>query len=770
MSSVTVRAPDGSKTWSFSRSHLVRYFTYFTSFVEDLNEGEHEVYLRGNVSPNDFDILQECIVSKSTARVTKVNFPSLLVAIIRLIACEDFDQLLADAVDEGTIFFRSSRRKVRIKETDGEIFAECAKLLWSYEYQFFYLRPAFQRLLVWISAQAVHTRWFVKLPFEMITSLPSLSPRPVGLEGDINRIVLHSLQALLDAAAAAEDEDDDLERNLPDSSMRTLLHTLASLRTERRNYPDETFRYYRDLVERWLKWCGVSGADVVDVLKRAAAAVFGDEEKDEGLLRTETSLEHAKNFLEEMQKASSIYLCKQFLQQKPSARRYGRSHLLCHDDALFEYNTYVGSYRLLCLPNEEMVRDGTKLEIALTKANAAMALTFVHQLKGEIYRIMIWRVDFTEMPSFDSKYFRYSWKRVDVIDHATDEVVLPTCIDRARGPGSSSPSPTVFFYRRNALIGPGWRLHILERSKSIKFETMCKTFSAALHPVFASKLYEPETHDAEKSVALYLVGWEFNKMIVRDYLIHSDDDDNIKVTFYNYPAWPSELHSGSEGDASVTVFNDTLRRAPLLVFNTTVSKNGNFDLIVLRHANGGPAVDSHWDKITIQVTVGAKGSTIAGPLGGGGFQGSVIGNTLDVWDADVVPSPSIFKGRILHINLLDMSSYWAPWGTDEQQAKRKRPLLSREQIEQSLVEKSPVVVNTLPTPKRKTHRITCLLSNQAFVPSTRECFWVPQKSREEDSGDAGGGDHEEISDEGKCKIETLETVNWDMDHSICFSD
>jgi hypothetical protein len=734
MSGVLVRAVD--RSWNFSRSQLVRYFPYFTSFIDDLEGDQREIDLPHTVPAGLFDILQACIVTKSTERINKWNFPYVLEAIPVLMACEGFDELLADAVDRGTIFFTSSRRKISLNEEEGELFAESAVILWKYDNYFSKLRVAFNNLLVWVSARAVHAGWFTKLPFQMIVGLP-LSQRSVGLEGDITLIVLHKFASLLDA-----EDRLDMERDFSVFAMRTLLATLSSLRSERREFPTRTFQFYRDIVKRWSDRCGVDGSDVVNVLKRAAGAIFGEEaDDDDQVLYTETSMDCARNFLEEMQKASSIYLCKGFVHQNPSPSRYSTSNLICHDDVLWEYNSYVGAYRLLSLPPVEVIRDAATQRMAMVKPNEMLSLTFSRRMSSttEPYCTNVWWLDLSVL---HTGYTNYKWRKVGGIENTTDEVVIPRT---GRG---TWQSPTIFFYKRNGIIGSRWWLHAVEKSKSIKFDTKCKTFSAASHLVRSSDLYEEGT-DERTSVAVYCAGWQFNRVIVRDYMVRFDDDlmdKDIEVTYVDYPECPREFCENCQG-GFISVFDDTPNRGPLIVSSTTVGKDGVFNLNILRRS-GNPE-PSYWKTITVPVTLGSHlPSSAKDGRFGGECRGRLNNNELVLWDAAGVTAQDLFKGRVLRVNLATESSRWTSWGADIPFNRK----LTFEEIRQSLTSKMPVVVDALPVAAQDKKKRACLIDDRAFIPSSREGFWVPKSPDEDDV---------------TCDIETLENIKWDTDYLIC---
>ena len=734
MSDVVVRTIDKINLWPFTRFQLVHHFPYFTTFVEDLStEGQqHEIDLPPQVHPQIFDTLYRCIVAKCTKQITDSNFLHVLKSINFLQASDSFDQVLADAIDRGTVFFRSSRVEMEIGDEEGELFAKSATYLWKYDY-FPHLREAFINLLIWISGRAVHAPWFNKLPFQMIKDLVLIPRKSVGLLGDVTLIALHALKSLLDV----QDNDQNranFEREMSTSmfvSLHPMLYILSSLLCERSDFPTNTFSYYRNMIRLWSERCGVQEKEVLRVLNRSTRAIFDVDESDSDSFYSYTSMECAKEFLKELQYESSVYLCKNFIHVKPSWQAYGKSYLICHDDRLWEYNPYVRLYRLLCLsPKDFFCGKEVTQKITLIKPTQTLALTVQRRSKTDLrHDIIVWLLDFTNISAPN-----YKWKRREALVQATDDVYFP----RIAHGNFLTRCPAYFFFKQKIESQIYWWLHVVGKSKSIKFLSKCDSFSAALHPLCSKSLDSNDSSPVKgSSIGMYLVMYQYDEMTVHDYEIIFKDKDVSEISSIKLPECPKDFNGKDMG--CVSVFYDNLMQGPLIV-SSVFQQNGVFCLKVLRKSSDD---GKYWDTITITIpnNVSSKRNNNRKPFGGE-FKGRLNDNELVIWGA-----VDFFNGRRLFINLSSKTSKWSKWGIETLTEKN----MQLEELKKSLSQEMPIVSLALPALEYESKK-TSLISDQVLIPSTREHFWL-YKSRNNTDG---------------CEIENLETVKWETDNHISF--
>ena len=732
MTDVLVRTIDKINVWPFTRFQLVRHFPYFTTFVEDLStEGEqHEIDLPPQIHPQIFDTLYRCIVAKCTGKITDSNFLHVLKSINFLQASDSFDQILADAIDRGTVFFRSSRVEIEISDKEGELFAESATYLWKHDY-FSRTREAFINILMWISGRAVHASWFNKLPFEMIKDLVLQPCKSVGLQGDVALIALHTLKSLL--------EMQDIDQNRVNSEQETsasmfvslhpLLCILSFLLCERSEFPTNTFRYYRSLIRLWSERCGVPEREIIRVLNRATRAIFNVDENDGDVFYSYKSMECANEFLKELQYESSVYLCKNFIQVKPSWHAYGKSYLICHDDRLWEFNPYVKLYRLLCLSPKDFLGDRKVMQkISMIRPTQTLALTVQRRSKTDLRQDMVvWELDFTDISAPN-----YKWKRREALVRATDDVYFPRIVHG----NFLKLCPAFFLFKQKIESKIYWWLHIVGKSKSIKFLSKCDSFSAALHPLCSKSLDSDDScSTASCAVGMYLVRYQNDEMIVYDYEISFKDSKDVdEISSIKLPECPENFN---ETDKCVSVFYDNLMQGPLIVSNA-FQQNDVLCLKILRRSCDD---SKYWETITITIpnNVSSKRNNNKNRFGGE-FQGRLNDNELVIWS-----TVNFFNGRRLFINLSSKTSKWSTWGIETLAEKN----VQLEELKKSFSLQMPIVSLALPALENESGK-TSLIYDKVFIPSTRERFWL----------------HKSRNNTDDCEIETLETVRWETDNHI----
>lgn len=472
-----------------------------------------------------------------------------------------------------------------------------------------------------------------------------------------------------------------LEQPIDDVDFNRFGAMVSRLQYERIN-PQKSFQIRRELVRDWSNAKSFSKDKILDLVRSSVKLTLGDEEMT--LCDTnEMVLKSALKFMNEARVASVCYYADVHL--PADENRFPHSPILSVDGALIEYNEYLGLYRVLCLP-EKGFCGNQKTDVYYHESSNVHAINF----DASNSRVTLWSID---LKVLQQGVAHYAWEKTRDFDEISDILV----------PNQNAAAPHVVLLRNESLR---WRLFCLDWNESVNLDQRWSFTAAATFPI------------GKCACGIYLVGRDgrTEKLSVIECKLFKKEDGTIRCV-------KRELSTFDRGPILTTVFYDEDLNAPLLLSSYRSAKRKH-TLRVARMQH-----DGQWEFFASAFETD-KSVPDDSKLNVH-FSGVLRKNQLVLWNADITPKDEFFAGRYICVDLLDKKIRWRVWNATLREEKRNKQKFDPDVVRTFWNRKTPVTTTELPTPRHE--KPVKFVYDRAFVPSSREHFWVSSNDKRENA-------------------------------------
>lgn len=312
----------------------------------------------------------------------KSQFP-LYLRVARKYDCLNYIHELAIAIDGGEAFFKDARSRLIIDKNEGKHFCSFLNEVYSKKDNVAYLcdaertlRISVSRLLLFVAGRAVRSSWFRNVSYESLKRTITTRPLPFGNEYDVSLLVLSWI------------EWNRPFSKYPEKIVNLIVELYAVL------IDDEFMSEIAvELAKQSLAKAFTLSCFAKSLLQCSTALTKSlptDIIDDENFTTTVGLLDSTidKELLIVLLSRCWRYLMIKRSQRLPDHNTVTRSRLFLQNNMLFEYNSYVGTYRLIALPPPK-VKPSDSFEII---ASSDTCLFSIHSSSQEVYRLDLSKV------------------------------------------------------------------------------------------------------------------------------------------------------------------------------------------------------------------------------------------------------------------------------------------------------------------------------------------------------------------------------------------